>query len=456
MTLPPLAETLSRGDPDRFAALLAMPPAARDRLLPLYAFNLEIARAPWVTAEPVIAEMRLQWWRDTVAEIGEGRPPRAHEVAAIQQDILRRRRRSLLFLTLRLAVFVLLPTVLAGIYFARIATPLYATRSEFIIQQADAQASSGLGGLFAGAALATHFDSITVQGYLQSREAMLRLDAELGFRAAFQGPGMDLIQRLDPDASNEDAYRIYQRNVKISFDPTEGVIRMEVRAPDPELSAAFSRALVTYAEEQVDALTQRLREDQMRGARDSYDEAEANMRAAQAQVLALQARRGVLSADAEVGTVMAQIAALDARRLQEELALRELRSVSRPNAARVRVTEANIARLGTMIAELRQGLTADAAGGTSLAQIAGELSIAEAELQTRQALLAQALEQLESARIEANRQVRYLSVGVSPIPPDEPTYPRAFENTLVTFLIFTGIYLMISLTASILREQVSA
>lgn len=82
MTLAPLYELLQRGDPDRFLALMAAPPAARERLLPLYAFNLEVARAPWVTAEPMIAEMRLQWWQDALEEIAEGKPPRAHEVVA--------------------------------------------------------------------------------------------------------------------------------------------------------------------------------------------------------------------------------------------------------------------------------------------------------------------------------------------------------------------------------------
>lgn len=66
------------------------------------------------------------------------------------------------------------------------------------------------------------------------------------------------------------------------------------------------------------------------------------------------------------------------------------------------------------------------------------------------------MQQLEAARIEANKQVRYLSLGVSPVAPDEATYPRAFENTVLAFLIFSAIYLMFSLTASILREQVSA
>lgn len=77
MSLQACAELVSRGDPDRFAAVMAAPPAARARLFPLYAFNLEVARAPWASKEPMIAEMRLQWWRDVVAEPA----PRAHEVA---------------------------------------------------------------------------------------------------------------------------------------------------------------------------------------------------------------------------------------------------------------------------------------------------------------------------------------------------------------------------------------
>jgi phytoene/squalene synthetase len=60
---------------------MAAPVVARGRLLVLFAFNLEVARAPWVTKEPMIAEMRLQWWRDVVGEAAEGKPARAHEVA---------------------------------------------------------------------------------------------------------------------------------------------------------------------------------------------------------------------------------------------------------------------------------------------------------------------------------------------------------------------------------------
>jgi phytoene/squalene synthetase len=76
------AELVRRGDPDRFLATMAAPPGARAVLFPLYAFNLEVARAPFASAEPMIGEMRLQWWRDVLGEIGRGAAPRAHEVVA--------------------------------------------------------------------------------------------------------------------------------------------------------------------------------------------------------------------------------------------------------------------------------------------------------------------------------------------------------------------------------------
>ncbi|SDN33836.1 Phytoene/squalene synthetase [Lutimaribacter pacificus] len=82
------AGLVRRGDPDRFLAAMAAPPAARDVLFPLYAFNVEVSRAPWVTQEPAIAEMRLQWWRDALDEIARGDTPRRHEVVTPLSGVL--------------------------------------------------------------------------------------------------------------------------------------------------------------------------------------------------------------------------------------------------------------------------------------------------------------------------------------------------------------------------------
>ena len=75
-----LAETLRQHDPDRFLAVMSVPAKYRAALFVVYAFNLEIARIPYLTFEPLIAEMRLQFWRDVVEEAFDGKL-RAHETA---------------------------------------------------------------------------------------------------------------------------------------------------------------------------------------------------------------------------------------------------------------------------------------------------------------------------------------------------------------------------------------
>ncbi len=91
MSVDACAESVAKSDPDRFAAALTAPLQVRADLIVLYAFNAEVARAPWVTDEPMLAEMRLQWWRDAVEEIYTDKAVRQHEVTTPLAEMLRRR-----------------------------------------------------------------------------------------------------------------------------------------------------------------------------------------------------------------------------------------------------------------------------------------------------------------------------------------------------------------------------
>ena len=382
----------------------------------------------------------------------------ASEIRQIQVDIARRRRRKLILLFTRLAVFIFLPTFMVGWYFYNLATPMYATNSEIVIQQAQPQGggATGLATMFQGTSMATQQDSIAVQSYLASREAMLRLDADHGFKSTFSDPQVDALQRLPEDATNEDAFGIYADRVRISYDPTEGIIRMEVIAPDPEKSYQFSQALIGYAEEQVDQLTSRLRADQMFGAQASYEEAEARRAAALAEWLSLQQSLGQIDQRSETSARMGQITSLENESQRLDLLLQSRLNVARPSEVQVQALRDQISIIDAEIVQLRDQLTGSSTTQGSLAARNTELRTAEENYNFQTIMVQQALTQMETARIEANRQVRYLSQSVRPVTPDAAAYPRAFENTILAFLIFSGIYLMISLTASILREQVSS
>ena len=380
---------------------------------------------------------------------------RMREIAQIQRDIATRRRRKLALLLVRLAFFIALPTILAGYYFYKIATPMYATESSFLIIQNEGSGGAGpLGGLLP-TQFATSTDAIAVQGYLQSKDAMLRLDADLGFKSHFKETDVDPIQRLSENATNEEAYKLYKKNMKIGYDPTEGMIRMEVVAADPQLSAQFSRRLIVYAQERVNNLSQQKRDDTMKDAIGAHDKAQTTRRDSQAALIKLQIENGI-DPEAVIGSLRGTITSYETFLIEKELELAALQDNNRPNRAKVEGVQGDIRRLNQQLVKLNDRMSKPEDGNMSLAQQAVALQLAKADLSNANLNLQVANGVLEQARTEAGRQVRYLTIAVDPVASEEASYPRSFENTILAFLIFGGIYLMISLTASILREQVTA
>ena len=66
---------------DRYLAALLAPARARADLIALAAFAGEIARIPVFVSEPMIGEIRLQWWRDTLDRVAAGETGAGHPVA---------------------------------------------------------------------------------------------------------------------------------------------------------------------------------------------------------------------------------------------------------------------------------------------------------------------------------------------------------------------------------------
>ncbi|MFT7597044.1 MAG: capsular polysaccharide transport system permease protein, partial [Paracoccaceae bacterium] len=381
---------------------------------------------------------------------------RNREIGEIQRDIMMRRRRKLILLLTRLSFFVALPSLIVGWYFYSVATPMYAAKAEFLILQADNAGGSGLGGLLTGTQFATSQDSIAVQSYLQSKDAMLRLDRDVGFKSHFTQSWIDPIQRLSDTPSNEEAYKTYSKNVKIGYDPTEGVIRMEVVAADPQVSADFSTSLISYAEDRVNQLSQQKRGDQMNDAKQGFENAQIERRKAQEALVGLQQKGAILDPEGVIAGLRGQINNVEIQLQDKQLQLAALQDNQRPNQAKVDGALGDIRRLNNLLSRLKNRMIDASKGENSLAQLTVNIQMAQADLATRDMMLQSALQQVEQTRMEANRQVRYLTTSVEPVPSQEASYPRKFENTVLGFLIFSGIYLMISLTASILREQVTS
>ena len=213
--------------------------------------------------------------------------------------------------------------------------------------------------------------------------------------------------------------------------------------------ASRFHALIGYAEERVNNITQRLCDDQMKGAIESFHDAQIARNEALDRVVTLQQELAVIDSKSAAASMQGQILALEQEVDQMEKSLAILMENARPNTAKVNALKTSI-RINKDLIEAKQAeLTQTTGGADSLASKNARMVVAEADYQTREMMVQAAVQS-----VEADRQARYLATSVAPVRPEDPSYPRKFENTLLSFLIFGGVYLIMSLTASILREQV--
>jgi len=77
-----LDDLIARIDPDRWlTSRFIADPRARTDVLALYAYDHELARARRAASTPLMAEIRLTWWREVLDEIFEPKPVRRHPTA---------------------------------------------------------------------------------------------------------------------------------------------------------------------------------------------------------------------------------------------------------------------------------------------------------------------------------------------------------------------------------------
>jgi phytoene synthase len=83
------ALAVKRYDRDRWFCGLFAPETRRDDLFGLYAFNVELGRVAEKVSEPLLGEIRLQWWREAIEGLYAG-PVRRHEVVAALKTAIAR------------------------------------------------------------------------------------------------------------------------------------------------------------------------------------------------------------------------------------------------------------------------------------------------------------------------------------------------------------------------------
>jgi capsular polysaccharide transport system permease protein len=328
---------------------------------------------------------------------------------------------------------VVLPTLVAVVYFGFVAADIYISEARFVVRSPERQTASPLGMLLKGTGFTRSLDdSYTVQDFILSRDALRALDEKLRLRTAFsQGDVFNRFPGLDWDDSFENMYRYYQRMVGVQLDPVSSIATLTVRAFNAEEAQQINQRLLEMSEALVNQLNERGRQDMIRFAANEVAEAEKKAKLAALTLARYRNEKGVIDPEKQSAIPLQQIAKLQDELIATKSQLAQLQLLTKDNP-QIPVLKKRIQMLETEI-DLESARVAG--GGRSLASKAAEFQRLALEKEFADKQLASALASLEQARNEAQRQQLYLERIAQPNLPDAAMEPRRLRSVLAVFVL---------------------
>ncbi len=325
-----------------------------------------------------------------------------------------------LALIVSFGLMVLVPLVVASIYFGLVASPQYATEFKFALRSSEHGVLDSLTGL--GGSQQSQ-DAQIVANYVRSRGMIEALQGEIDLRSVFTPPDVDRFSRLEADAPIEELEKYWRRRVDATLDETSGIVSVSVRAFTATDSLRLAEAIVAKSEALVNDMSMRLRRDALERATAELRRAEANLRDATAAMRDVRTREGVLDTGAAAKGLQVVI-----DQLRAELSAREqqlsLQGGATDDAPQVRLLKAQIAELRRQIADYVGKIAGGQGGDPSLATRQFTLGRAETDVRIAQEQYAAAAKAHEMARMDVETQKAYLVTFLKPMAAEQSLYPR--------------------------------
>lgn len=349
---------------------------------------------------------------------------------------------------------VVVPTLLASLYFGLIASDLYVSESRFVVRSAtQPQGATSLGAILQtmGFARSTD-DTFSVHDFILSRDIVMELRDKHDLETLLSRPEGDFLHHYPPfwaGRTFEQLYRTYKRFVTVEFDTSTGISTLEIQALRPDDAQALARAILSASEGLINRMNSRAHTDTVRAAENDVARMEKRVVAAQAAITDYRLKTRDLDPRAQATTSYTLLGQLSLQLANAQAQLRQVETAA-PNSPQLSSLRESV---NAIRAELnRENARLTGQGGSMATSLSGyERLLLEQEFASK--ALASANVSLETARQTALRQQLYLEEIVKPLKPDYPIYPRRILNIFLVLLLSLMTFGIAWLISASVREH---
>lgn len=353
------------------------------------------------------------------------------------------------------ALFVLLPSAIATVYYGFIASDVYVSESRFVIKAPERQqvGNSTLGSLLQGTGLGSGTEQASeISGYLRSRDALSDLSDKVDVRGAFGSPEADIFSRfplLSQSDTFEDLYVYYRSMVSVQPETETGLTILSVSAFTPEEAQSLNAGLLDLSEQLVNRLNERVNTTAINEAEERVELAQARVRDARIQLGAYRNSAAILDPQQQGIGVLEITNALTAQEAALRAQLAEIRQ-NAPYHPSIPALEDRIAAISQQVAS-QTGRAVGTPDGIAAKITEYENLLVEKEFAEQTLTAANAA--LEKARVDAEQQQYYLERVVEPNRPDDAIMPARIRGILAVLFGCLCLYLVGWMLAVGVREH---
>lgn len=353
-------------------------------------------------------------------------------------------------------VTVILPMLLAIVYYSFFALDRYESHADVVVRQpggnASAGAAAGLAMLVGGVNPTSHEETLFLQQYITSNDMLDVLERELKWSTHYAGRMTDPIYWLSTDSPREDILKYYQRVITATINQTNGLLKISVQAFEPEFAQTVLNVIIRQSQQLVNELSRQMAREQLRFAQSELELTRLLYQEKRQILLNYQNKTNILDVEATVAARAMLINELEAelvRKRAELFALRSNLSAQSPQVQQMLKLissveqELDIEKARLVSVQNNEGLNTAASEYRELVVDAG---IAEQGYKF-------AVTAVENARIESTKQLRALLVVINPNMPEDPSYPDRPYNLLALLIGLLMLYGILSFVGATIKDH---
>ncbi|NQW53311.1 MAG: hypothetical protein HQ465_18920 [Rhodospirillales bacterium] len=380
---------------------------------------------------------------------------------AVELPQRKRRGRSIGGL-LSFAVCVLLPALLAAVYYFGYASPEYVVEFRFAVRDTNGtvSTSTATAGIIASLGVSTASNSnenYMVTEYMTSLQAVHDLQGKIDLRQIYSRPFIDFWSRIDTSRSVEDFAKYWKNNVvTATFDTVTGIAIARVRAFTPEDSYLVARTLLSSADAMINEVAQRPLREAVRFSEAEVKRSEDRLRQIREDLAKYREKEGLIE---PMSNVVASNAALAGTvrglltQLQTDKAALSKQGLS-ANAAPMRTLDTRIKATEEQLKAI-EAQVSNQTSGAGISPIVARYEALDLERQFAQGMLTSTMQSLEQARANSVTKRLYITPFIHPALPQTSTYPNRLVATLTVAIACLFLWTIALLVSRSIKEHLT-